>query len=109
MNQHSTTSEADADYVLTQAATSLILAAEALEKASLGTNKAAKPAGPRRGLSRVEAAEYIGVSPTLFDTLVKAKQMPKPVRAMSRVIWDIRALDDAFTELSIEQNENPWN
>ena len=35
--------------------------------------------------------------------------MPKPVRAMSRVIWDIRALDDAFTELSIEQNENPWN
>ncbi len=109
MNQQSTVQETDADYVMTQAASSLILAADALEKASQGSSKATKPAGPRRGLSRVEAAEYIGVSPTLFDTLVKAKQMPKPVRAMSRVIWDIRALDDAFTELSIEQNENPWN
>lgn len=109
MNQHSSIQESDADYVLTRAASSLILAAEALEKASHGSGKASKPAGPRRGLSRVEAAEYIGVSPTLFDTLVKAKQMPKPVRAMSRVIWDIRALDDAFTELGIEQNENPWN
>ena len=67
MNQHSTTSEADADYVLTQTASSLILAIEALEKAA---NKSAKPGGPRRGLNRVEAAEYIGVSPTLFDTLV---------------------------------------
>ncbi len=109
MSQSSTLQPTDADYVLTQAASSLILAAQALEKASQGSNKAAKPVGPRRGLSRVEAAEYIGVSPTLFDTLVKAKKMPKPVRAMSRVIWDIRALDDAFTELAIEQNENPWN
>lgn len=109
MSQRSTLQATDADYVLTHAASSLISAAEALEKASQGNSRAAKPAGPRRGLSRVEAAGYIGVSPTLFDTLIKAKQMPKPVRAMSRVIWDIRALDDAFTELSIEHNVNPWN
>ena len=109
MSQASTPQPKDADYVLTRAASSLVLAAEALERASQGNTKGAKPSGPRRGLSRVEAAEYIGVSPTLFDTLVKAKQMPKPIRAMSRVIWDIRALDDAFTELGIEQNENPWN
>ena len=89
MSQSNSPQTTDADYVLTHAASSLILAAEALEKASQGNTKAAKSAGPRRGLSRVEAAEYIGVSPTLFDTLVKAKQMPKPIRAMSRVIWDI--------------------
>jgi predicted DNA-binding transcriptional regulator AlpA len=99
----------DADYVLTKAASSLILAAEALEKASVGNGKAIKPVGPRRGLSRGEAADYIGVSQTLFDTLVKAGQMPKPLKAMSRVIWDIRALDEAFTDLATEQTENPWN
>lgn len=109
MSLSNTEQPTDAEYVLTHAAFRLILAAKALEKASQGNNKATKSAGPRRGLSRVEAAEYIGVSPTLFDTLVKAKQMPKPIRAMLRVIWDIRALDDAFTALSIEQNENPWN
>jgi predicted DNA-binding transcriptional regulator AlpA len=107
MSQHQNAS--DTEIGLTKAASSLILAAEALAKASMTRGGAAKPALPRRGLSRGEAAEYIGVSPTLFDTLVKAGQMPKPLKAMSRVIWDIRALDEAFTDLATEQTENPWN
>jgi hypothetical protein len=35
--------------------------------------------------------------------------MPKPNRAQSRVIWDRRKVDEAFTDLGTEQNENPWN
>ena len=59
MSQSNSPQPTDADYVLTHAASSLVSAAEALAKASQSNNKAAKPAGPRRGLSRAEAAEYI--------------------------------------------------
>lgn len=107
MSQQQNASETELG--LTKATASLVLAAEALEKFSVARGGAPKPAAPRRGLSRGEAAEYIGVSPTLFDTMVKSGQMPRPVKAMSRVIWDIRALDDAFTDLATDQAENPWN
>ncbi|RUW19318.1 hypothetical protein EOA34_29930, partial [Mesorhizobium sp. M4B.F.Ca.ET.013.02.1.1] len=39
---------------------------------------------PPRGLSRLEAAAYIGVSASLFDQLVKDGRMPKPKRINSR-------------------------
>ena len=54
---------------------------------------------PRRGLSRAEASLYIGVSTSKFDELVKDGTMPPPVHIGSRVIWDIRRLDDAFDVL----------
>jgi hypothetical protein len=54
---------------------------------------------PRRGLSRDEAAMYIGVGATLFDRLVAAGRMPKPCRIERRKVWDIRAIDVAFDEL----------
>ncbi len=53
----------------------------------------------RRGLSRVEAANYIGVSPTTFDKMVLAEEMPGPKRVGTRKIWDVRALDLAFDDL----------
>lgn len=64
----------------------------------------ARPLSPiappsRRGLSRVEAAGYVGVSPTTFDKLVKDGMMPNPKRVLSRTIWDVRALDLAFDAL----------
>jgi predicted DNA-binding transcriptional regulator AlpA len=55
--------------------------------------------GPRRGLSRMEGAIYVGVSATLFDEMVKDGRMPKPKRINGRVVWDIWALDEAFSEL----------
>ncbi|WP_370875579.1 helix-turn-helix transcriptional regulator [Methylobacterium amylolyticum] len=55
---------------------------------------------PRRGLSRIEAARYVGISTTKFDALVREGQMPQPFRIGARVIWDIRKLDAAFDELS---------
>jgi hypothetical protein len=33
-----------------------------------------------RGLSRIEAARYVGVSPSLFDQMVKDGRMPGPKR-----------------------------
>jgi hypothetical protein len=51
---------------------------------------------PPRGLSREEAAAYIGVSPSLFDILVKDRRMPIPKRINSRVVWDRLKLDVAF-------------
>lgn len=58
----------------------------------------------RRGLSRVEAAGYIGVSPTTFDKMVLAGEMPGPKRVGSRKIWDVRALDLAFEALPGEDS-----
>jgi predicted DNA-binding transcriptional regulator AlpA len=54
---------------------------------------------PPRGLSRVEAAAYIGISPTLFDRMIKDGLMPRPVRVYARVLWDRICLDDAFAAL----------
>lgn len=52
-----------------------------------------------RGLSRVEAADYIGVSPTTFDKLVADGRMPAPKHINSRNVWDVRQLDLAFEGL----------
>ncbi len=52
-----------------------------------------------RGLSRVQAAAYIGVSPSLFDEMVADGRMPKPKKVNARTIWDRRALDRAFDRL----------
>ena len=64
---------------------------------------------PRRGLSRQEAALYIGVSSSLFDGLVKSGEMPKPLHIKRRTVWDRHQLDECFEALSVPEEENPWN
>lgn len=64
---------------------------------------------PRRGLNRVEAAIYVGVSPSKFDELVKDGRMPKPKKIDARRIFDVRALDLAFDELEGESDANEWD
>jgi predicted DNA-binding transcriptional regulator AlpA len=54
---------------------------------------------PRRGLSRDEAAIFIGVSATKFDAMVKDGRMPKPKTIDGRVVWDLIKLDRAFEAL----------
>jgi predicted DNA-binding transcriptional regulator AlpA len=63
---------------------------------------------PRRGLSRNEAAMYVGISAAKFDELVADGRMPAPVRIDSRKVWDIRALDLAFDALPTENAANSW-
>ena len=65
---------------------------------------------PRRGLSREEAAMYIGISPSKFDELVGDGRMPAPVKIDGRKVWDIRHLDLAFDALPKEDEPpNTWN
>ena len=59
---------------------------------------------PRRGLSREEAAMYVGISAGKFDELVRNRRMPAPKRIDGRKVWDIRDLDVAFDALP---SENP--
>lgn len=61
---------------------------------------------PPRGLSRDEAARYVGIGPTLFDELVAAGRMPRPVRVGKRAIWDRLKIDAAFADLDAEDREN---
>jgi hypothetical protein len=54
---------------------------------------------PPRGISRAQAAEYIGVGCSKFDELVRDGRMPKPKRIDGRTIWDRPKLDEAFAAL----------
>lgn len=65
-----------------------------------------------RGLSRVEAAAYIGVSPSLFDEMVEDRRMPKPKVINSRTVWDRLQLDASFSALPDKDGAaegNPWD
>ena len=62
---------------------------------------------PRRGLSRTEAAMYIGISPAKFDEMVADGRMPGPVQIDARRVWDIRSIDLAFDALS-QESSNSW-
>jgi excisionase family DNA binding protein len=59
---------------------------------------------PRRGLSRAEAAMYIGISASKFDELVRDGRMPGPKRIDGRKVWDVRDLDVAFDALPSEKS-----
>jgi predicted DNA-binding transcriptional regulator AlpA len=68
---------------------------------------------PPRGLARVEAAAYVGVSPSLFDAMVKDGRMPQPKVINARIVWDRHQLDLAFEALPEKedpvQREGPAN
>ena len=63
-----------------------------------------------RGLNRVAAASYFGVSPSFFDKLVTDGRAPRPKRINCRCIWDRRELDESFDALPRdgEVSSNPW-
>jgi hypothetical protein len=55
---------------------------------------------PRRGLKRVEAATYIGVSVEVFDALVRTGIMPRPKAIPNAdAVWDVDSLDLFFAAL----------
>ena len=63
---------------------------------------------PPRGLSRIQAAEYIGISPSLFDEMVRDGRMPTPAKLNTRTVWDRLKLDAAFSALH-DGEENPFD
>ena len=62
-----------------------------------------------RGLSRVQAAEYIGVGVTKFDEMVSDGRMPRPKRIDGRTVWDRIRLDEAFDALDNEAATSEWD
>lgn len=66
-----------------------------------------------RGLNRLEAARYVGVSPTTFDKLVLDGKMPKPKEVGARRVYDRSQLDSAFDMLGEPDLElraaNEWD
>ena len=65
---------------------------------------------PRRGLSRLEAAQYVGVGGTKFDELVATGRMPRPKRIDGRKIWDLHELDMAFDALPDDTgSDDTWS
>ena len=64
-----------------------------------------------RGLSRTLAAEYIGISPRKFDTMVECGEMPSPKRIGQRKVWDRVEVDEYFDALPKEgeDKENMWD
>jgi predicted DNA-binding transcriptional regulator AlpA len=67
------------------------------------------PGSLPRGMSRVQAAQYVGVSASLFDEMVTDGRMPKPKTINSRVVWDRNRLDEAFEDLPDKDSGNPWD
>ena len=65
-----------------------------------GTQNVLPQSLPPRGLSREQAAAYVGISPSLFDMLIRDGRMPVPTRINSRVVWDRLKLDAAFEALA---------
>jgi predicted DNA-binding transcriptional regulator AlpA len=63
---------------------------------------------PPRGLNRAQSAEYIGVSPALFDEMVRDGRMPPPVKFNSKKVWDREKLDQAFATHG-EEEDNPFD
>lgn len=55
-----------------------------------------------RGLSREQAAAYVGVSATTFDMMIRSGLMPRPKMVGVRKLWDLHALDKAFSALPDE-------
>ena len=60
-----------------------------------------------RGMSREEAARYIGIGVTKFDEMVGDRRMPKPKRIDGRVVWDRLKLEAAFSDLPDDEHVNP--
>ena len=64
------------------------------------------------GLSRNQAAAYLGISATKFDQLVQDGRMPCPVQLDGRVIWHRLELVEAFEALPRRaancDNNDPW-
>ena len=58
----------------------------------------------RRGLSRVEAATYLGISPSKFDELRKAHRIAPPKVLDSRLIFTVERLDEFLDSLP-DENE----
>jgi hypothetical protein len=69
---------------------------------TLPTKPLREVTAPRRGLSRLESAVFVGVSINRFDELVRSGRMPPPRRIDGVQVWDKRELDVYFDALPVD-------
>jgi len=65
-----------------------------------------------RGLRRVAAAAYLGISPSHFDKQRAVGAIPPPRKMLGVVLWDRNDLDRLFDETAAEpqnDNVNEWD
>ncbi len=60
---------------------------------------------PRRGLSRIEAAMYLGISPSKFDELRKNRRIGPAKILDGRKLYAIEMLDEFFDALPLETDD----
>ncbi len=60
----------------------------------------------RRGLSRLEAATYLGISPSKFDELRRANRIAPPKVLDGRPIFTVERLDEFLDSLP-DENQAP--
>ena len=73
-----------------------------MTRSTRGPDSLLPPSLPPLGINRLQASEFVGVSPSFFDQMVAAGTMPAPRRAGSRAIWDVAELVQAFRALPQE-------
>lgn len=61
----------------------------------------------KRGYNRIEAASYVGISPTKFDELVKDGRLPQAKQIDGRKVWDVQELAPAFEDLG--RRDTSWD
>ena len=59
------------------------------------------------GLSREEAARFIGVSSTTFDRLVEVGDMPPARKLRGRLVWHAGEVETAFLRLPVAGESPP--
>ncbi len=55
---------------------------------------------PPYGLTRPQAAEFVGLKLAKFDNEVKLGNLPRPVRFGRSTVWTTKALQEALDEMS---------
>jgi hypothetical protein len=63
---------------------------------------------PPRGLSRGDAAMYLGLKPQVFDELVRDGRLPPPIKLDDAEVFDRLKLEHAFDRLSGGDDLNPF-
>jgi predicted DNA-binding transcriptional regulator AlpA len=64
-----------------------------------------------RWLRRIEAARWVGMSPSKFDQLVKDRRLPKAKTIDGIVVWDRHQLDGAMELLpdkGLSGDDDDW-
>lgn len=73
---------------------------------------ALSPLPTRIGLSRDEAAAFVGVSANTFGKMVDEGRMPRPRVVNARRLWNAREVEAAFAALPRDGDDassNPWD